>query len=330
MRRLCTLLLLTLSLVACDFDDVPNFIPENGVTNYRAEMRLFVREISNYAKARDRGFIVVPQNGIDLLTTSGATNGTLETSYLNALDGIGQEALFYGANGIDQPTPIAERERLSSFLDLAQDNSDAAILVTDFAISEPNIDDANLLIEDAGYVGFVADQDELDTIPIYPTEIPNLNRNDIEVLTRAGNFLHLTNPRLYASRQELVDAIAETDYDLVILDFFFNGEEYTREQIQQLRFKNNGGTRLLLAYMSIGQAQSERFYWENFWLSNPPSWLREEVAGTPGNYHVRYWLQPWQDIIFGSNDAYLDRIVNAGFDGVYLDHVDEYEYFEEL
>ena len=330
MKRLSILLFFTLPLVACDFDDVPNFIPENGQTNYRAEMRIFVQELSRYAKARDQDFIVVPQNGIDLLTTSGATNGTLETNYLNALDGIGQEGLFYGAAGIDQPTPTAERQRLSGLLNLARDNSEAAILITDFAITESNIDDAYQLIENAGYVGFLADQAELDTIPIYPAEIPNLNRNDIEILARASNFLHLTNPRLYASRQDLVDAIADTDYDLVILDFFFNGEEYTREQIQQLRFKSNGGTRLVLAYMSVGQAETDRFYWENFWLTNPPNWLREEVVGMPGNYNVRYWLQPWQDIIYGSNDAYLDRILNANFDGVYLDHVDEYEYFEAL
>ena len=329
MRRLCTLVLLSLPLLACDFKEVPNFIPENGVTNYRAEMRIFVQEMSRYAKARRQDFIVVPQNGIDLITTSGSSNGALETSYLNALDGIAQESLFYGANGIDQPTPVAERDRLNSFLDRARDSRNTPILITDFAISEPNIDDAYRLIEDAGYVGFVADQEALGTIPTYPPDIPNLNRNDIEVLARAGNFLHLTDPQLYASRQDLVDAVADTDYDLVILDFFFNGEEYTREQIQQLRFKSNGGTRLLLAYMSVGQAESDRFYWENFWLTNPPSWLREEVVGTPGNYNVRYWLQPWQDIIYGSNDAYLDRIINADFDGVYLDHVDEYEYFEE-
>ncbi|MCX5769013.1 MAG: hypothetical protein NTZ09_01885 [Candidatus Hydrogenedentes bacterium] len=33
--------------------------------------------------------------------------------------------------------------------------------------------------------------------------------------------------------------------------------------------------------------------------------------------------------ILGGPDAYLDRIITAGFDGVYLDIIDAFEYFEE-
>ena len=43
-----------------------------------------------------------------------------------------------------------------------------------------------------------------------------------------------------------------------------------------------------------------------------------------------YWTKSWRDILFGSKDSYLDKILNAGFDGVYLDVVDAYEYFEDL
>jgi cysteinyl-tRNA synthetase len=39
-------------------------------------------------------------------------------------------------------------------------------------------------------------------------------------------------------------------------------------------------------------------------------------------------MKEWQDIIFGDADGYLDRIMNAGFDGVYLDIIDAFEYFE--
>jgi cysteinyl-tRNA synthetase len=34
-------------------------------------------------------------------------------------------------------------------------------------------------------------------------------------------------------------------------------------------------------------------------------------------------------VLFGSDDAYLDRILAAGFDGAYLDIIDAFEYFEE-
>lgn len=42
-----------------------------------------------------------------------------------------------------------------------------------------------------------------------------------------------------------------------------------------------------------------------------------------------YWTKPWRDILFGQSDSYLDKVLAAGFDGVYLDVVDAYEYFEE-
>ena len=44
---------------------------------------------------------------------------------------------------------------------------------------------------------------------------------------------------------------------------------------------------------------------------------------------MRYWNAEWQDVVFGNDDAYLDRIIAAGFDGVYLDIIDAYEYYAE-
>jgi len=33
-------------------------------------------------------------------------------------------------------------------------------------------------------------------------------------------------------------------------------------------------------------------------------------------------------IIYGNNNSYLKKILDAGFDGVYLDIIDAFEYFE--
>ena len=84
----------------------------------------------------------------------------------------------------------------------------------------------------------------------------------------------------------------------------------------------------MLAYLSIGEAQTYRYYWKWYWgwvfgvLS--PRWLGSENPEWRGNYGVRYWHEGWQKIILGGENSYLDRIVKAGFDGVYLDGVDEY------
>jgi len=44
---------------------------------------------------------------------------------------------------------------------------------------------------------------------------------------------------------------------------------------------------------------------------------------------VKYWNQEWQGIIYKNYDSYLDKITAAGFDGVYLDIIDAFEYFEQ-
>ena len=43
----------------------------------------------------------------------------------------------------------------------------------------------------------------------------------------------------------------------------------------------------------------------------------------PGNYKVKYWDPAWQAIV----KQYVDRVIEAGFDGVYLDIIDAYEFW---
>ncbi|MBN4051041.1 MAG: hypothetical protein COA82_04430 [Alkaliphilus sp.] len=75
-------------------------------------------------------------------------------------------------------------------------------------------------------------------------------------------------------------------------------------------------------------AESYREYWNAEWKLNKPKWLGVENPNWGGNYKVEFWNQDWQKIIFGNEDSYLSKIINLGFDGVYFDLVDAYEYFE--
>ena len=103
----------------------------------------------------------------------------------------------------------------------------------------------------------------------------------------------------------------------------------TVDDIASLKTKINGGNRLVIAYMSIGEAEDYRYYWQKEWKSSPPSWLAGENPNWLGNYKVRYWDLVWQDIIYGNDNSYLKKILDAGFDGVYLDIIDAFEYFED-
>ena len=59
--------------------------------------------------------------------------------------------------------------------------------------------------------------------------------------------------------------------------------------------------------------------------SSAPCWLARTNPDWEGNYKVQYWSEDWQQIVL----AYLDRIIADGFDGVYLDIIDAFEYWSD-
>src|SRR5713101_6042337 len=67
----------------------------DALRDYRQDMRDFVQGISAYAKQLSPNFLVIPQNGNNLLTYGGPT-GPVASTYLAAIDGVGHEDLFYG------------------------------------------------------------------------------------------------------------------------------------------------------------------------------------------------------------------------------------------
>jgi cysteinyl-tRNA synthetase len=81
----------------------------------------------------------------------------------------------------------------------------------------------------------------------------------------------------------------------------------------------------VLAYLSIGEAESYRFYWRAAWLSGAaPAWLGRVDPDWPGNYKVRFWDVGWRNDVLR---PYLDRVLRQGFDGVYLDIIDAFTYW---
>lgn len=289
-------------------------------------MRDFVINISSYAKNKDHDFIIIPQNGIELITDTGEHEGNITGAYLQAIDGVGQESLFYGYDEDNQATPEEERSWLHGFLDIIIENG-KQVLVTDYCWTSSYIDDSYEINAQHGYVSFAADHRELDNIPRYPNNPYHEDAANIVSLSEAKNFLYLINPSEYPNKDTFIQSLSETNYDLILIDLFFN-QQLNRDDISSLKTKANGGSRLIICYMSIGEAEDYRYYWQSEWDTNPPSWLKNENPDWQGNYKVCYWNETWQNIIFGNDESYLDRILETGFDGVYLDIIDAYEYFE--
>ena len=90
-----------------------------------------------------------------------------------------------------------------------------------------------------------------------------------------------------------------------------------------------GGHKIFLCYMSIGQSEAYRWYWQPEWGTNPPAWLDVPDGVWAGDHWVHYWNSDWQRIIYGTPESYLDQILALGFDRVYLDRVDAYWYYQD-
>jgi cysteinyl-tRNA synthetase len=324
-RTITSLILILVGLAACKKEEKTN--PKD--LNYRQEMRNFVEGISAYAKAIRPDFAIIPQNGSELVSTNGENTVNPDMDYIQAIDGIGQEDLYYGYNADDQETPSKDKIWIKSFLDLAKDNGQVKIMVTDYCSTHSKMDHSYIENNTNDYISFAASHRGLDNIPNYPNPIYNENSRDVNSIQNAKNFLYLLSPdNEYASKQAFVDAVKSTNYDFIIMDFFYDGEEFTTSQLDELRKKANGGKRLLICYMSIGEAEDYRYYWQNDWKPGNPSYIEKENPNWPGNFYVRYWDSDWQKIIFGNDSSYLKRIIDSGFDGVYLDIIDAYEQFE--
>ena len=140
--------------------------------------------------------------------------------------------------------------------------------------------------------------------------------------------------KLANDRAAAVAMLSGCDRDLIVIDAWFetgsDDGRWTRDEIARIRGGRPG--RRVVAYLSIGEAEDYRPYWQRAWDRNrdghpdpgAPSFLCSENPDWHGNYRVRYWDPAWQTLVL--ND--LDAIGARGFDGVYLDIVDAYETFE--
>lgn len=297
--------------------------------DFKQEMRDFVQAISAYAKAKNPDFCIVPQNGQELVTLNGDNKGTADLKYISAINGQGREDLFYGYYEDNKATPTSETEYMIDFLDLVKEYG-VVIIVTDYCSNTTKIDDSFLRNNSKGYISFAATHRELDNIPSYPVSPFGENNSTVNTLEEAKNFLYLINPDQFSSKQDFINSVTSTNYDLLIMDLFFDEEAFTSAEVESLRNKANGGKRLVICYMSIGEAEDYRYYWKSSWKKGDPEWLYRENPDWEGNYKVKYWMDEWKQIIFGNESSYLDKILNAEFDGVYLDIIDAFEYFEEL
>lgn len=300
--------------------------PDN--VDYRQEMRNFVANLGSYAKSYNNNFFIIPQNGQELITDNGEADGSLDMLYLQSIDATGRESMFYGYYNDDEQTPVEDKQHLLNLCLLCEQYG-VEVLTTDYCSTTSKIDDSFQKNNENNFISFAADERDLNSIPNYPASPFNENSDDVLTISKAKNFLYLINTENFATKQGFIDAVSATNYDVVIMDLFHNETSFTQSEIEELKTKKNGGKRLIICYLSIGEAEDYRYYWQESWNTVKPAWLEAENPDWEGNYKVKYWDSGWQQVIFGNDNSYLKKIIDTGFNGVHLDIVDGFEYFEE-
>ncbi len=152
---------------------------------------------------------------------------------------------------------------------------------------------------------------------------PVVSSGEMPSLDEVSHWLYLIDVNL---DEDTVDQIVASTYDMVVLDYIPSEENNTDYPMAQVidRMHNAAHPKLVIAYIDIGEAEDYRTYWQDGWGIGDPEWIAgADPDGWEGNYPVAYWWDEYQEIWTGTG-GYLQGILDAGFDGVYLDWVEAY------
>ncbi|WP_064592147.1 endo alpha-1,4 polygalactosaminidase [Streptobacillus moniliformis] len=282
---------------------------------YKDRMRDLIRKLRENT-SKDKIFIT--QNG-NLIYFN---NGKIDKDFFKITNGTTQESLFYGYElKFNKPTSEKVKKELLDML-IPISNLGKIVLTINYGKGK-NI--KSNLESEAKKFNFVN-----ELLPSFEAReihesIKGFNQNDIYSLKDAQNFLCLLNPEKFKDLEEYMNALKNTDFDILLIEPSINGKFFSKNQIESLKKKSSGSKRLVIAYFSIGEAENYRYYWKKSWNDKYPDWIVEENRNWSGNYIVKYWDIEWEKIV----KDYQKKLDEIGVDGYLLDTVDTHYYFEE-
>ncbi len=306
--------------------------PRAAILDYREEMRGSIQKISDFTRRYNPNFAVIPQNGLDLLVKVDPDNETRSVparTYIRAIDGVLQEGLFYGYPSFGAPTDKERREQLLKLTAVAKSNR-IKVLVMDFAKDARTINAAYRKNAAKGFVPYVAFARDLDlnALPRYPKRPHREAAGSVLSARDLRNFLYLRDSLPFGRQDQFGLAMHETNYDMSAVDTFHGRRPRSKQAVATLRYKKAGGRRLVFAIADIGTAATYRYYWKSWWREGSPFWIKSPYPANPDRYFVQYWQPEWQEVITGNTDSYMYGIVRQGYDGVILDGIEAFRFFE--
>ena len=259
-------------------------------------MRDFVKEIRNNTS---KNKIVISQNGNELYFK----DNKIDEDFFKITDGTTQESLYYGdiLKFNVATSKEANNELLKLLLPIRKKGK--PIFVINYGKGEKK---RNFLKQESLKTNLLNELLPSFALNDFYKPINDYNTNDIHSLNEVKNYLCLLNPEKFSSMDEYYQALKDTNYDLLLIEVSY-------------------GKRIVIAYLSIGEAEDYRFYWKKEWNKNKPNWIVSENENWSGNYIVKYWKPEWKEII----KEYQKKLDKIGVDGYLLDTLDSYSYFEK-
>jgi cysteinyl-tRNA synthetase len=153
--------------------------------------------------------------------------------------------------------------------------------------------------------------------------IPEYGKNTPGALFEVEHWLYYIDANL---EDETLNQIVDSAYDMVVIDYIVSEGDNSEYPLAGAitGMHNADHPKLVIAYIDIGEAEDYRASWQPGWEIGNPEWIIAlDPDGWEGNYPVAYWHDGYRDIWLGEG-GYLQGILDAGFDGIYLDWIEAY------
>ncbi len=313
--------------------------------NYRDEMRKNVITVSDYAKERKKDFIVITRQG-SLLLNVGEWEEHLDEVKIAASRGVfGDDEIFiekmFNADNIKGKDAGASVVPYSSAIDgIAVDYHECSgkVLTTE---AEKEIKKRGIVKLNIRHCPNaesldreIAKDKAADNASLIKTgfnEIPKkepflYSADNVSGLKEVKNFLLLTDYSRFDNKNNLIMALEDTNYDMLIVNpFFSKNDAFNYNDVHRLKYKKLGARRLAVASIDISRIGFNDFYFKDTYSFRNPEWIKYVDKADPDKYVVEYFNQDYRNII----GKYVKGIVDLGFDGIMLDGVDAHLIFEQ-
>ncbi len=318
-----------------------DYLPEN-IPNYRALMRNNLLMLMDYARSHNPNFQIIAHEGQDLLAKSrweydlegynqvrrkeiGAKDtyflidnkiarnhpaeGTPAYRYLHGINAVTLNN-FYCGNGQENDLTI---------------NHNLGLISIDKCSNEQMLSQAIMrsILDNKIIYGFTNLKNAFKDIKSQP--MINDSATNIEQVSQAKNITFLLNDKYYNSKEDILNEIAQSNYDIVVINPLFHySQPFSVEDINRIKQKKNGARRLIIAMINVSEASPTDYFWNPRWKLNNPSWLVRQSFVNPNSYITRYWDEEWKKIL----SHHFKDIVATGYDGVFFTGIENHQYFE--